>query len=976
MAFLNAEYELRAVRRVSIHPVFVAVMLVLFCGGLSFAIEADQDFFEKEIRPLLVEKCWKCHGAEKQDGGLRLDSAEWLARGGKSGPVSQPNNSLLIQAARQTDSLKSHPEVILSNGEIGAFVRWVAAGVFWPQVSDGVTRNEAADGAPLFNEQQKSFWAFQKLQDPPPPEVQEDGTPISPLDRFILARLQATGFQLAPPAGKQTLIRRVTFNLTGLPPTLKEIDAFLEDESAVQESFAKVVDRLLESPHYGERWARRWLDIVRYADTTGAGGQVVMRFAHRYRDYVIRAFNEDKPYDQFVIEQLAGDLMPATQDLDVMAQRVIATGFLMVGQKEISEPDKVKTVLDIVDDQIDVTSRTFLGLTVACARCHDHKFDPIPTLDYYAMAGIFNSTSSMPHLDIVSMWQEYPLFQQPGQEEPFIVMAAKDGEPANMHVLIRGNHHTPGEEAPRRFLQIIAGENHPPIETQQSGRLELGRWIASPENPLTARVMVNRIWQAHFGTGLVDTSDNFGVQGSQPSHPRLLDWLASRFIESGWSIKAMHRLILNSATYRQSSHFPDTPSVTPPVAETSPVTLDPQNRLLWRFPRRRLEAEELRDGILAISGQLDYTFGGSLLDYGYRYLDSVIDKKRGQYGLNLGGRTYQPYYSLRRSIYLPVIREGLAEILERFDAADPNAITVKRNQSTVAPQALFMMNNSLVRQQSFHLARQLLKQPDASSEDRVRQAYRTLFATAPSQQELAEAVEYMSQYSQQLERTGRAADIGYPAGSRLTFTIHRAAHNASLQPGVEKILKNPDGVRLRLSATTVDRQRANRDLKGDWIVLQPDHVAATSSATLAIQPDGSLYLPGNLSVPDVYTMVAETSLTGITGFRLEVLPDPSGQPGRTLSDLFTLNQFEVSITPSDDRASPRQIILQNVTGKMIDHDLNLPLVIDGDPTTKWPIGPEQDRPQGAIFEVEDPKLAPWQSFCRALFCSNRFVYLE
>ena len=450
----------------SISVVIFAAAFNLLVGLLSLGDEPDSAFFETSIRPLLAAKCWQCHGKEKQDGGLRLDSSAALAQGGNSGPIDESTNRLLLQAVQQTDALQAHPETTLNETETAALVRWLESGALWPQVDNPSQRLPRTGDKPLFSEAEKSYWSFQPIRDPPPPNVQGDDDTILPLDRFILAQLQAKGLQLAAAAGRESLIRRVTFNLTGLPPTIEEIDAFLEDESSLQESFAKVVDRLLESPHYGERWARRWLDIARYADTTGAGGQVVMRFAYRYRDYVIRAFNEDKPYDQFVVEQLAGDLMPATRDLDAAVQRVIATGFLMVGQKEISEPDKIKTVLDIVDDQIDVTSRTFLGLTVACARCHDHKFDPIPTLDYYSLAGMFNSTSSMPHLDIVSMWQEYPLFKDPEQEEPFIVMAVKDGKPANMNVLLRGNHHTPGEEAPRRFLQIIAGEDHSSIQTE------------------------------------------------------------------------------------------------------------------------------------------------------------------------------------------------------------------------------------------------------------------------------------------------------------------------------------------------------------------------------------------------------------------------------------------------------------------------------------------------------------------------------
>src|SRR5207253_2225230 len=339
-------------------------------------------------------------------------------------------------------------------------------------------------------------------QNTTPPEAKGNTWAKTPLDRFILAKLEQKGLSPAPAADKRTLIRRATFDLTGLPPTAEEIDEFLADDSPA--AFAHLVDRLLKSPQYGERWGRQWLDVVRYADTSGIDN-MIYRYGYRYRDYVVRAFNEDKPYDQFIIEQLAGDLLPATKDLNLGAERMIAPGFLMLGPKGTAEQDKEQLLLDIVDEQIDATSRAFLALTVSCARCHNHKFDPIPTRDYYSLAGIFRSTDTLADLQLTSMWWEYPVLQIPGGET-LTVMAPREGKPADLRVHIRGNYHNLGEEAPRGFLRIISSSSRAKIDASQSGRLQLAQWIASPENPLTARVMVNRIWQGHFGRGLVATS--------------------------------------------------------------------------------------------------------------------------------------------------------------------------------------------------------------------------------------------------------------------------------------------------------------------------------------------------------------------------------------------------------------------------------------------------------------------------------------
>jgi cytochrome c553 len=749
----------------------VAFLLAALAAPAAAAPVPGTEQFEKKVRPLLAARCWQCHGPEKARGGLRLDSAAGLAKGGDSGPVvvaGKPGASRLIQAVRHTGDLKMPPKERLSEQEIADLVAWVAAGAVWPGDSHSLP---AAAG---FTPEQKAFWAFRPVKVVPPPPVRMAGWPTSPVDRFILARLEEKGLTPAPPADKRTLLRRVTFDLTGLPPTPAEVDAFVQDEAP--DAFARVVDRLLASPHYGERWGRHWLDVVRYADSTANDANAVMRFAFRYRDYVIGAFNQDKPYDRFVVEQLAGDLLgPLTpqpplpprgegkQDKSLPplpsvgeggrggeGDRIIATGFLMVGPKALAETDKEQSRLDIVDDQIDVTGRAFLGLTLACARCHDHKFDPIPTRDYYALAGIFRSTEVFQDENRnATMWQEWPLFAQP-DGKPFLVMAPKEGKAADLRVHIRGSRFNLGSVAPRHFPQILAGaEQQPPLPAGQSGRLQLARWIASPSNPLTARVMVNRIWQGHFGTGLVATGDNFGMRGEKPSHPELLDWLADRFVAGGWSVKALHRLLLLSSTYQMAS-----------IPNARALQADPSDRLLWRMPRRRLEAEEVRDALLAASGRLEREVGGGELMAIVVKTAEAIDAKRGFYVPRVKS-DHECYHSDRRSVYLPVIRNALPEVLALFDAADPNGVTARRNDTTVPSQALYLLNNPFVREQALHLAKAV--QAGAGDEDRLRCVYGRILGRPPTAEEVTEGLEFLRAYGEKARAAGRSG-----ADSRLT----------------------------------------------------------------------------------------------------------------------------------------------------------------------------------------------------------------
>ena len=703
-------------------------------------------FFETNVRPVLVEHCHKCHGSKKQWAGLRLDSREALLRGGDSGAAivsGEPHKSLLIRAVRQEDEkLKMPEDGKLSDRQIADLVRWVEMGAPFSEVQKANARSR-----------DPNHWAFQPPKEQPVPAVKNISWPQSALDNFILSKLEAVGLSPAEKADKRTLIRRVTFDLTGLPPTPAEIDAFLADDRA--DAFAHLVDRLLASPAYGERWGRHWLDIARYADSNGLDENIAHGNAWRYRDHVVAAFNRDQPFDRFIVEQLAGDLLPAADEAQRHAQ-LIATGFLAIGPKVLAEVDPSKMQMDIVDEQLDSIGRVFLGLTLGCARCHDHKFDPIETADYYGLAGILKSTRTMDTYTKVAKWHENELpsatltamrTEYEGQlavkktaVEEFVAQADKQvreklGEekppekletlypdatkaeltklrealatleknppnyPAAMGVSedkvidlaihVRGNPLKLGDVVPRRTPPVVRGAQPPQFAPTESGRRQLAEWLTNPQHPLTARVFVNRVWRWHFGKGLVRTTENFGLLGEVPSHPELLDWLARRFVADGWSLKSLHRLILNSSSYQQSSS-----------ASAEVVARDPDNRLFGRANVRRLEAEEVRDSLLAVSGQLDGTFGGSLLkvkNRDYLFDHTSIDKT--------------DYTSRRRSLYLPVIRNNVFDLFQLLDFPDPAVPSGDRAMTTVAPQALLMLNSDFVMQSADELAARLLADP-------------------------------------------------------------------------------------------------------------------------------------------------------------------------------------------------------------------------------------------------------------------------
>lgn len=777
------------------------------------AASADDEFFEKKIRPLLVEKCLNCHGAPatKIKGGLKLTSHADLIAGGDSGQPAvkpgAPDESLLIKAVAYTDdALKMPPKGKLSDAEIAALEKWVKDGAHWPNDSAKPTPEPKTTG-PLFTAEQKAFWAFRKVQEPTvpvSPEPKAGAWIKNPIDAFILAKLSEKGLEAAPPADKRTLIRRVTFDLTGLPPTPDEVDAFLKDSSA--NAFEKVVDRLLAAPAYGERWGRHWLDVARYADSNGLDENTAFGNAWRYRDYVVRALNADKPYNQFLKEQLAGDLLPADSDA-VRRDQLTATGFLSIGPKVLAEPDKQKMLLDIADEQLDTVGKTFMGLTLGCARCHDHKFDPIPTRDYYSLLAVFTSTRTMQSLNTVARAHERDLdkpeikadrakldrakkdlrkletdfaktpekdqetrdeIHQKAEEKraeikalesalppPLTVLAVEDGTAAaygtegrNLYVQVRGTYSVPGVEAPAVFPRIIAGEEQKPFVPvkpnpadkleankirygalrERSGRLELANWLADPAHPLTARVMVNRVWQHHFGEGLVRTPDNFGRLGERPAHPELLDWLAVRFVTpdgkggGAWSLKRLHKLILLSATYQMST-----------AHDSKAALADPDNRLLWHFNRRRLEAEAVRDSMLAIAGTLDRTAGGSLLNTGN--FDYVTNDQSG---------TKTRYDSPRRSVYLPVIRNNVFDFFQAFDFVEPHVANGKRASTVIASQALYLLNNPFVTAQATAFAATVRRA--GGDADGVKAAYLRAFARPATDDEVSTALGFIERY--------------------------------------------------------------------------------------------------------------------------------------------------------------------------------------------------------------------------------------
>jgi len=788
------------------------------------ATEATE-FFEQKIRPILVTHCAECHSNNrKQQGGLALESREDWMRGGDSGPViipGDPDKSLLIVAVRQTDKdLRMPPKQKLTETQIADLETWVRNGAVDPRqkVAGDTPEQHRRTKYGMSLEDGRKFWSFQPVQDPPVPTVKNAEWPRNPVDNFILARHEQAGLTPASAADARTLLRRVTFDLTGLPPTVAELDAFLADTSP--NAFEKVIDRLLESPRYGERWGRYWLDVVRYADTCGNASDYPVPQAHRYRDWVIRAFNRDLPYDQFLREQIAGDLIPGGSDADRF-DRITATGYLAIAKR--FGGDRMGEFHLTIEDSIDNLGRAILGSSISCARCHDHKFDPFTMSDYYGLYGILESTRYpypgaeadkkpadfvplMPQAEIDALLQPHrqklaeidaeiqvrttaeaeaknmaegpdkkaavdaatkalaDLRQQRAAlvtQEPAIrnAYAVAEGKPGNTKMQLRGDPKRLGDEVPRHFPAVLGGQLVP-NDAPSSGRLQLADWIADPRNPLTARVMVNRIWQYHFGRGLVATPNDFGTRGVAPTHPELLDFLATRFMNSGWSIKSLHKLILMSRTWQLSSDTATFARTQQSAALSANERLDPHNELYWKFNRSRLDAEALRDSLLFVSGDLDETPAGA-----HPFPPSHT------WGWTQHNPFVAAYETHRRSLYLMQPRLKRNPYLALFDGADPSSSTGVRLPSTTPLQALFLVNDPLAHAESTKFAARIMGlAPDDSA--RIQLACRMAWSRPPESDETSDCLEFLQKYRQQLAEAKTPMDqIDTLAWSALARTL-------------------------------------------------------------------------------------------------------------------------------------------------------------------------------------------------------------
>jgi Protein of unknown function (DUF1553)/Protein of unknown function (DUF1549)/Planctomycete cytochrome C len=766
----------------------ISTLLILAAGARGQ--DDGATLFETKIRPVLAGTCFKCHGGEKTAHELKVNSREALLKGGKSGAAlvaGEPEKSLLFKAIRRDDDAPAHmpPDKPLAKEVVADFEKWLKLGAPWPEEKPGASAFE-----------QKAHWAFQPVKSVALPSG-VDAAADNSIDVLIGVLQKKHGVTPAPLASRQTLLRRLYFNLVGLPPTPEEAAEFLKDESP--DAWPRLIDRLLASPRYGERWGRHWMDVARYADTAGDNADYPVPEARLYRDYIIDAFNADKPYDQFVQEQLAGDLLaqaPGTSR-ERFAELTIATSFLGLSRRYATGPYELWHLT--LEDAVDTTGRALMGLTFRCARCHDHKFDPLTQEDYYALYGMFASTQFpwpggeefqskafgrkefmplVPAAELEAAWKTHrdelaaittelkrlegetaakkelkivpdvlPLLGGRDLKDPVAALkaekrdrersglprgiagacAVRDATIVDVPLQQKGDPGQPGKVVPRgapKFLTSATSSLQ--IPAGQSGRLQLAQWLTLPDHPLTARVMVNRIWQGHFGKGIVGTPSNFGLRGDPPTHPELLDYLAVRFVSSGWSIKSLHREILNSESYQRSS-------------------TGEEGKYYASFERRRLNAESIRDSLLFVSGTLD------LRRPGEQPFPPMTTWTRTQHN-----PFKDVYPSSHRSVYLMTQRLQKHPFLALFDGPDTNTTTDKRTSSTVPLQALYWMNSPDVREQATAFA-QRLTASTATPQERLTLAYQFAYSRNPLPAEVEKGAGYLVEYQKDLVATGLTA---------------------------------------------------------------------------------------------------------------------------------------------------------------------------------------------------------------------------
>lgn len=816
-----------------------AVLIALVCPRLTVlyaeqqteVAESDdgQQFFREQVKPLIEQKCLKCHGMNGTErGGLRLVSRDDVLRGGELGPavdLDDPSSSLLLEAV-QYEGLEMPPSGKLPVSEIEIFRRWIKLGLPWGHSLDVETHDgeDGPAGPPEVNETTRSFWSFQPLSKPVVPIPQGTTWIQNPIDAFILDRLEKANLSPAPPASRSHLLRRAYYDLIGLPPTPEQVKAFLADPSP--HAFERVVDQLLDSPHYGEKWGRYWLDLVRFAETNSYERDGLKPFAWRYRDYVIQSFNDDKPYDQFILEQLAGDeLAPHNPEA------VIATGYYRLGIWQDEPVDLEQALYDDLDDIVGTTGQVFLGLTINCARCHEHKLDPIPQRDYYRMLAFFNGVTRLGVRSAASVEQnslrtiateqeqkrhaaeiaqhrqelaeverqltviesrvkkdfvpvEHEEFKHEQHRIPLVKKRVPDlvseeefasyvqlmGErkrlreykpaglrqalcvteigpkPRDTYVLIRGSAHARGELVQPGFLTVLSDDDpvmpKPASGAQSSSRrLVFARWVANANNPLTARVMANRLWQYHFGRGIVTSPNNFGLQGDAPSHPELLDWLAGQLIDNQWRLKSLHKTMMMSNAYQMSAR-----------TTQEGLAKDPENKLVWRFNMRRLSAEEVRDSILAVNGSLNpELFGPGIYP--------IIPKEvlAGQSRPGSGWGQSSPDQRARRSIYIHVKRSLLTPLLGSFDFPDPDATCPVRFSTTQPTQALAMLNSDFLGREAEVFAQFVQEEAGNDPRDQVTVALQRVLQRSPTDAEVQRALGFIHRMTSQHNQDAKSA---------------------------------------------------------------------------------------------------------------------------------------------------------------------------------------------------------------------------
>ncbi len=685
---------------------------------------AQVRFFETEVQPILKARCLKCHGeGPKVRAGFRLDSRANVLRGGDLGPavtVQEPERSRLLAAIRYQD-LEMPPAGKLPAREIDVLTRWVKDGLPWSTESTAAATSVApAKPAAVKTPSPAragSLWSFRPVRTPTLPVVSDRSWSRSPIDAFLLARLEAEGLRPVEPADPVALIRRVTYDLTGLPPTPQEVDRFAADRSP--DAYERLVDRLLASPHYGEKWGRHWLDLVRYGESNGYERDSAKPFAWRYRDYVIAAFNQDKPFDQFIREQLAGDELGATS-----AESLIATGYYRLGVWDDEPADRLLARYDDLDGVISTTGQVMLGMSINCARCHDHKVDPIPQRDYYRLLAFFTDVAPSDGKNLTKV--------AGGSSAGMDVMSVTERGHAATHILLRGNPHVPGAKVDPGVPEVI-GTDAPTFVGGAGKRRALAEWITEPSNPRTARVLANRLWQYHFGRGIVPSPNDFGGLGEPPSHPELLDWLAAELVQGGWHLKRMHRLILLSSAYRMSSR-----------GGADELARDPANRWFWRFLMRRLTAEEVRDSVLAVAGTLNLKAGGPPV-----YPPIPREVLAGQSMPGNGWKASSAGESARRSVYVHVKRSLLLPILATHDAADTDFSCPVRYTTTVPAQALGLLNSAFTNEQAARFADRLRGEAPDNLPGQVRRALRLTTGREPADDELNGDVRFLETLASQ-----------------------------------------------------------------------------------------------------------------------------------------------------------------------------------------------------------------------------------